>query len=663
LFVNSSGQVGVGLTTPASRFHIFDSVAILTIEGSSTSSASLQFKTNSNNRYKIATPDSSADLAFYAGGTTEYMRLTSAGLLGLGTSSPVTALQVVGTGTFGNGVGGRLQVTTDSNLGYIDSLNNTSTQWQPLIERGTEIQFHTNTAGTTPVEKVRIDSSGRVGIGTSSPAAKLHVETIPASPSQSGSVIFGPNVNYGFEIRNVIDGGGFPSVEFRGPLAGSAPMVFYAGVGSAERMRIDGAGRVGIGTSTPATALEVLGFIQTQSGAFGGGGYNIKYNASNAASRSWQLLTDTTAYGDFAIQQSTTQTGSTYTPRFYISAAGNVGIGTTSPTFNLDVSGGAGNGIRYLNTTNSIGVIIGSDSTSAQVGSVSSHPVQFLVGAVERARIDTSGRLLVGTSTTSANTTILFQGTSANANDGAAIRLAAGAATPADGTNLGYIFFSDSSHSQSAAIQAQRDGGTWTSGSSQPSRLVFSTTADGAASPTERMRINSTGQILINSTSSLSGAPFINVVFSAATNSAFCSNDTSSGSGSQHFRFFSGGTQVGNINTTTTATAYATSSDYRLKENVVQISNSITRLQQLKPSRFNFIIEPDKIVDGFIAHEAQAVVPECVTGTKDEVDADGNPLYQGIDQSKLVPLLTAALQEAVARIESLEADVAALKGA
>jgi hypothetical protein len=76
---------------------------------------------------------------------------------------------------------------------------------------------------------------------------------------------------------------------------------------------------------------------------------------------------------------------------------------------------------------------------------------------------------------------------------------------------------------------------------------------------------------------------------------------------------------------------------------------------QLKPSRFNFIADPDIQVDGFIAHEAQAVVPECVTGAKDEVDEDGNPVYQGIDQSKLVPLLTAALQEALQKIEDLEA--------
>jgi hypothetical protein len=123
------------------------------------------------------------------------------------------------------------------------------------------------------------------------------------------------------------------------------------------------------------------------------------------------------------------------------------------------------------------------------------------------------------------------------------------------------------------------------------------------------------------------------------------------------------GTDVGSISISAGATAYNTSSDYRLKENVVPLTGAADRVNQLQVHRFNFIGNPNTTVDGFIAHEAQAVVPECVTGAKDEVDADGNPIYQGIDQSKLVPLLTAALQEAIGRIETLEAEVAALKGA
>jgi hypothetical protein len=120
-------------------------------------------------------------------------------------------------------------------------------------------------------------------------------------------------------------------------------------------------------------------------------------------------------------------------------------------------------------------------------------------------------------------------------------------------------------------------------------------------------------------------------------------------------------TSVGSISVTTTATAYNTTSDYRLKENVVPLTGAVDRLNQLQVHRFNFIADPNNTVDGFIAHEAQAVVPEAVHGSKDEVDADGNPRYQGIDQSKLVPLLTAALQEALAEIESLKARVTALE--
>ena len=116
----------------------------------------------------------------------------------------------------------------------------------------------------------------------------------------------------------------------------------------------------------------------------------------------------------------------------------------------------------------------------------------------------------------------------------------------------------------------------------------------------------------------------------------------------------SSGSTVGSIVVSASATAYNTSSDYRLKENVVAISNATERLKQLNPSRFNFIEVPDTTVDGFLAHEVADVVPEAISGTKDAVDADGNPAYQGIDQSKLVPLLVATIQELEARLTALE---------
>jgi len=105
------------------------------------------------------------------------------------------------------------------------------------------------------------------------------------------------------------------------------------------------------------------------------------------------------------------------------------------------------------------------------------------------------------------------------------------------------------------------------------------------------------------------------------------------------------------------ATSYNTSSDYRLKENVVEITGALDRVDALKPSRFNFIADPEKTVDGFIAHEVQAIVPEAVTGEKDAVDEEGNPVYQGIDQSKLVPLLVGAIKELSAKVATLESQL------
>ena len=114
-------------------------------------------------------------------------------------------------------------------------------------------------------------------------------------------------------------------------------------------------------------------------------------------------------------------------------------------------------------------------------------------------------------------------------------------------------------------------------------------------------------------------------------------------------------TEVGYILVSSNSTAYATGSDYRLKENVNYDWDATTRLKQLKPANFNFISDDtNEIVDGFLAHEVDSIVTGAVSGDKDEVDDDGNPVYQGIDHSKLVPLLVKTIQELEARITALE---------
>ena len=225
--------------------------------------------------------------------------------------------------------------------------------------------------------------------------------------------------------------------------------------------------------------------------------------------------------------------------------------------------------------------------------------------------------------------------------------------------------------------------------------MIFYT--DGSA----RMRISSSGTVFYGCTALPDGSADGVSLASTQSQRRFSINATST---SNQILFYNGNGNIGTISTNGSATAYATSSDYRLKENVVTDWDATTRLKQLKPSRFNFIADADTTVDGFLAHEAQAVVPECVTGTKDATeditnvvlnadgtvltqdiseadweegklsttDADGNtvdpiyasdttwvasktiPVMQGIDQSKLVPLLVKTIQELEARITALE---------
>jgi hypothetical protein len=115
---------------------------------------------------------------------------------------------------------------------------------------------------------------------------------------------------------------------------------------------------------------------------------------------------------------------------------------------------------------------------------------------------------------------------------------------------------------------------------------------------------------------------------------------------------------VGKISITSTATSYTTSSDYRLKHDVAPMQNALATVAQLNPVTYKWNADNSES-QGFIAHELQAVVPDCVTGEKDAVDAEGNPVYQGIDTSFLVATLTAAIQELKAEVDSLRAQVEA----
>jgi len=173
----------------------------------------------------------------------------------------------------------------------------------------------------------------------------------------------------------------------------------------------------------------------------------------------------------------------------------------------------------------------------------------------------------------------------------------------------------------------------------------------------ERTRLDSSGNFMVGTTSRQNATTF--AVLSAGNVGEF---RTSGGSCDVLSFYTSGSTLAGRINSNGSATSYVTSSDYRLKENIVPMTNALAVVEQLKPCTYSWK-ESGVTSQGFIAHELQEVVPDAVVGEKDAVNEDGSIKPQGIDTSFLVATLTAAIQEQQALITQLQADVAALKGA
>ena len=317
-----------------------------------------------------------------------------------------------------------------------------------------------------------------------------------------------------------------------------------------------------------------------------------------------------------------------------IDSSGKVGIGTAAPIFSTDILSGTANTGANANNPSQLSVT-GANKTLTGGGAT------VFINSNSDLAADTGGSIAFsGRNTTSSTNSILH----------ATIKGAKENATSANGN--AYLAFATQSHSAGALV--------------------------------ERMRISSGGSLLLASRTSddFAGAGTLFQDSSGGTSPVYLYFKKTFSGTRDAIDFRHSGTQVGSITFSNSNTAYNTSSDYRLKENIVNLTGAIARVNQLSPRRFNFIGESDT-VDGFVAHEAQAVVPEAVHGTHNGVevwDSDDDlpdgvsvgdskldenentiPKYQGIDQSKLVPLLTAALQEAIAKIETLETKVAALE--
>lgn len=527
LTLNSSGatfagNVNIGSSLSSEKLEVGGSIRIRV---ANTSSASLLLN---NTDTQLSIENTGGNMIFTTAGAAEKLRIDSSGNVGIGTTSPTNGKLVIDsaanqiaieTGTAGDG---RLNIGHFSNGTFIGTYGDDGGA-ADLIRFGTH----------SGDERMRIDSSGNVGIGgTAGDGYRLQV----IGNSQDSTTI---------------------SMTYLGVGAGALKMTSNGAMafgvdnadGSTERMRIDSSGNVGIGTTTPNNILHIS---DTGATTLVRVGNNAAYDAGIYfnTSTDWTIGTDTSNSNAFTIGNSSSVGTS---PKIVIQTGGNVGIGTASPLALLDVA------------------VLSSGAR----------------------------RLLVNY----ADSLITLQGANTNANN-ETLRIA--------GDNL-----------------------------------IFSTGTSGGTG-TERMRITSGGEIQVGN--AVGGSDSDTGTRISATNM----RQSTSGTGAHDFHDFYRGTEgslarVGNIRTTGTTTSYNTSSDYRLKEDL-QDFTGLDMVSKIPVYDFKWKTDESRSY-GVMAHELQEVLPDAVSGEKDAEE------MQGVDYSKIVPLLVKSIQELKAEIETLKTQI------
>ena len=652
----SADKVGIGTGTPSgAKLHIVGSgnTGIKVQVGSS--SADQIYLGNTGGSSSVGTLTNVGFNLIQNGGTA--LAIDTNKKVGIGTTSPTQLLslsssdpRIIMTETTNNSncifdyaSGGVLEVSVDDN--DVDS----NSKFQVRIDGAT--------AGLT------LDSTG-LGIGTTSPQARLHLDMgagglpkIRLQHSSSGNDVF--------EITGGLTGvsnGGFG---------------IYDVDETTYRLAITSSGNVGINTTTPAALLtlnqtipelrlqssnnnlgmgDFIGLISlhTSDGSTPGAGevFRIKTESSSSIGADYTTrlynrngsgggATEVSlGNGQGSIYLSTNTTGNaTATVKMAVMSSGNVGIGTTSPS---QLMGDGGRVLHVKGSDNPEIVLERSTSGTEVKASLRITDTETLEFAIKDGTASTvralsihsdNGDIGLGTITPSARLHV-FRSTDNNTacilnnsgtTGGHGLKVTSG------GTGAGTKILSCFRNNQSSEAEVFRVDGA--------GDKFMDNVFDKDGNNQRKSYFTITGQLIMGRNAHESYLVFQDV-----------SNN-----------------QIGNIvRGAGSSVAYNTTSDYRLKENVVDLTDAITRLKTLSPKRFNFISDPSITLDGFIAHEVTAV-PEAVEGEKDAVitqemlDAGtlqgtvGDPIYQGIDQSKLVPLLVAAVQELTARVETLEA--------
>ena len=517
--------------------------------------------------------------------------------------------------------------------------------------------------------KMVVKSSGNVGIGTDSPATKLMLEHY--NDGAVGGTIRIKDRDSQQSANQLTGAIEFESQDATTPTSGVSTAIKAFAASSTggsyltisttdvststldERMRITSSGNVGIGTTAPASTLHINSTGETELTISGGGAnyHNgaIVFKATNSTSyrglgiymhdaggdHEWYAGTPYGASDQYQIGRKATashsvDTNATANAFVTVKNDGNVLIGTASSPF----PNGTGLAVNSSGTISRLilqnsstgtgttdGMRIGAIGTNLEIENVENGNIEFYNNGSERMRISSSGQVSIGTTSTTAPLRVKVA------------------------TDANFAVQNTSSTVQLQGINDAANAFTTIDIAGNP--IKFS------ANGSESMRINSSGSLLVGTTNASPanvGKHYLTIETDDTTTAGiavgrFASSDVAS---RRQVTFFNANGTVGTIFTNASATSYNTSSDYRLKENVDYTWDATTRLKQLKPARFNFIADADTIVEGFLAHEVQDIVPEAVTGEKDGAE------MQGIDQSKLVPLLVKTIQELEARIKTLE---------
>jgi hypothetical protein len=573
---------------------------------------------------------------------------------------------------------------------------------------------------TNGVGRLFVDSSGNVAIAqapsnTASFTRSFNISALDASIALRGSS-GGTYTDQG--IFFAVDGVNYSQIYNDG----IGQLIFRTGSGLSERLRIDSAGLVGIGDSAPSTNLVIRGsgasianvnthfLVSDSTTATAGVGGSISFEGnytSGGARAAWAAIAGTkenATDGNYAgsLKFYTRPNGNSSQLAMTIDSSQRVGIGTTSPVATLHVENTAGGDLFYALGSSSDVFKISSDSSTINLDTRNTTGgLAFQIQGTEKARIDSSGRLLVGTSsareTSSGNDPFVqFERSSGSALVLSATKNGADAFGPyfaliksrgtsagannlvSSGDEIGSIFFygTDGTNPETgAAIQAYVDG---TPGANDmPGRLVFSTTADGASSPTERMRIGQSGYMKLSNNGSYlgtaatyheiignagSGSLALSVANTSATGNGVQINSNSDGTSYVYLIGYSTSAAANRIiiwsngNVVNTNNSYGAISDIKLKENIVDANSQWDDLKALQVRNYNFKEGQTHTQIGLVAQEVELVSPGLVTESPDR-DEDGNDLgtvTKSVNYSVLYMKAVKALQEAMERIESLE---------